>query len=159
MLSLTSISLLSFLQLYLFKNEIFDKSPFEIIGISLSLTVCWSVLNIPPLLFFYNTETPENENETDVQIEYEKVIFMDPDTCFFGSVEPILNDLEDNSILLTPHYTTPQANDLRWQKMFLVGLELYKETILKLREQFNNIDINLVSGNHDEMSSFYLYIA
>ncbi|MDI5889455.1 hypothetical protein [Flavobacterium yafengii] len=76
LLSLTSISFLSFLQLYLFKNEIFYKSPFEIIGISLSLTVCWSVLNIPPLLFFYNAETPENENETNVQIEYEKVIFI-----------------------------------------------------------------------------------
>ena len=52
LLSLTSISFLSFLQLYLFKNEIFDESPFEIIGISLALTVCWSILNVPPLLFF-----------------------------------------------------------------------------------------------------------
>ena len=74
LLSLTSISFLSFLQLYLFKNEIFDKSPFEIIGISLALTVCWSILNVPPLIFFYNAEAPDNEN--DVQIQFEKVIFI-----------------------------------------------------------------------------------
>jgi hypothetical protein len=54
LLSLTGISFLSFLQLYLFKNEILEKNTLEIIGISLSLTVCWSILNIPPLLFFIN---------------------------------------------------------------------------------------------------------
>ena len=74
LLSLTSISFLSFLKLYLFQNEIFDESPFEIIGISLALTVCWSILNVPPLLFFYNAQTPDNEN--DIQIQYEKVIFI-----------------------------------------------------------------------------------
>jgi len=74
LLSFTSISFLSFLQLYLFKNEIFDKSSFEIIGISLSLTVCWSVLNIPPLLFFYKAEA--DEDQKDVQIDYEKAIFV-----------------------------------------------------------------------------------
>jgi hypothetical protein len=74
LLSLTSISFLSFLQLYLFKNEIFDESPFEIIGISLALTVCWSILNIPPFAFFYNAETANQEN--DDQIEFDKVIFI-----------------------------------------------------------------------------------
>lgn len=44
--------------------------------------------------------------------EKENVIFMDPDTCFFHSIEPILADLDKGSILLTPHYTTPQSNDL-----------------------------------------------
>jgi hypothetical protein len=74
LLSLTSISFLSFLQLYLFKNDIFNNSPFEIIGISLSLTVCWSILNIPPLYLFFHAESPERENVD--QIEYEKVIFI-----------------------------------------------------------------------------------
>jgi hypothetical protein len=76
LLSLTSISFLSFLQLYLFKNEIFDESSFEIIGVSLALTVCWSMLNIPSLLFFYKAEIDENENKNDVQIDYEKAIFV-----------------------------------------------------------------------------------
>lgn len=42
--------------------------------------------------------------------DYEKVIFLDPDTCLYSSVDPILKDLESNPILLTPHYTTPQPS-------------------------------------------------
>lgn len=63
----------------------------------------------------------------------------------------------------TASYTTtkgtPQHNDLRWKKMFLIGLELYTKALLILREKFNKIDIQLCQGNHDEMASFYLYIA
>ncbi|MDF2434774.1 MAG: hypothetical protein JWP44_4405 [Mucilaginibacter sp.] len=43
--------------------------------------------------------------------ENDKVIFLDPDTCLFHSVEPILNDLDNHSIVLTPHYTTPQSDN------------------------------------------------
>ena len=41
---------------------------------------------------------------------YQKVIFFDPDICTYDSVNSILNDLEHNPILLTPHYTTPISN-------------------------------------------------
>ena len=44
--------------------------------------------------------------------KFEKVVFLDPDTCLFHSIEPIINDLEINSVVLTPHYTTPQVNDI-----------------------------------------------
>lgn len=54
---------------------------------------------------------------------------------------------------------TPQTNDLRWQKLFNIGLKLYTEMILGLSEKFNEIDIRLQSGNHDKMATFYLYIA
>ena len=54
---------------------------------------------------------------------------------------------------------TPQTNDLRWKKMFLLGLKLYTEFLETLRSKFNNIDVRLCSGNHDKMSSFYLYLA
>lgn len=53
---------------------------------------------------------------------------------------------------------TPQTNDLRWKKMFLIGLKLYTEFLESIRSEFNNIDVRLCSGNHDKMSSFYLYI-
>lgn len=43
--------------------------------------------------------------------KYKKVIFLDPDTCLFNNVTPILEDLEKHSIVLTPHYTTPQSDD------------------------------------------------
>ena len=54
---------------------------------------------------------------------------------------------------------TPQQNDLRYKKMFLVGLKMYTEALYLLRDQFEKIDIQLNQGNHDTMSSFYLYIA
>ena len=41
----------------------------------------------------------------------ERVIFLDPDTCLFGSVDPVLQDLDQHWIVLTPHYTTPQPPD------------------------------------------------
>ena len=39
--------------------------------------------------------------------KFKKVVFLDPDTYSYSSVAPILSDLEDHSIVLTPHYTTP----------------------------------------------------
>jgi hypothetical protein len=44
--------------------------------------------------------------------EYDKVVFFDPDILIFSDVSSIFNDLDNNSILLTPHYTTPQTDDL-----------------------------------------------
>jgi len=42
---------------------------------------------------------------------FEKVIYFDSDTCLYHSVDPIINDLDKYSIILTPHYTTPQSSD------------------------------------------------
>lgn len=42
---------------------------------------------------------------------------------------------------------TPQTNDLRWKKMFLIGLRLYTEFLETLRERFDKIDVRLCSGN------------
>ena len=39
--------------------------------------------------------------------EFRKAIFLDTDTCLYHSVAPVLCDLEEHSIVLTPHYTTP----------------------------------------------------
>jgi hypothetical protein len=39
------------------------------------------------------------------------VVFMDPDTCLFDSLAPVIKDLQEYPILLTPHYTTPQPNN------------------------------------------------
>ena len=54
---------------------------------------------------------------------------------------------------------TPQTNDLRWKKMFIIGLDLYVWAIQELEPYFNQLDLALCSGNHDKMSSFYLYMA
>ena len=102
------------------KIFIFDKKEDHFNLSNFDIEVIWvEDLNIPNFLelaFKYDIIEFSTSLKPAITLhllkEYEKVIFMDPDTCFFGGVEPILNDLEENSILLTPHYTTPQANDL-----------------------------------------------
>lgn len=39
-----------------------------------------------------------------------KIIFLDPDTFMFSSAQSILSDLDVHSVVLTPHYTTPQTD-------------------------------------------------
>jgi len=41
---------------------------------------------------------------------HQSVIFMDPDTCLFSSLAPVIEELQQYPIILTPHYTTPQPN-------------------------------------------------
>ena len=54
---------------------------------------------------------------------------------------------------------TQQYNDIGWKNLFITGLELYKNFFHELRKYFNHIDVRLCQGNHDTMSSFYLYMA
>ncbi|PFH10694.1 hypothetical protein BCF11_3121 [Collimonas sp. PA-H2] len=42
--------------------------------------------------------------------KFDNVIFLDPDTCVYQSLDPILADLEAHPIVLTPHYTKPHDN-------------------------------------------------
>jgi len=42
--------------------------------------------------------------------KFDNVIFLDPDTCIYHSLDPILADLEAHPIVLTPHYTRPHDN-------------------------------------------------
>ena len=77
------------------------------------------------------------------------------DTAFITIGNDFFNSDTVNS---TTTKGTQQQCDLRWRKMYLIGLKLYTEFIETLRSKFNNIDVRLCSGNHDKMSSFYLYI-
>lgn len=43
---------------------------------------------------------------------YGRVIYLDPDILVYGSLAPVLADLAAHPIVLTPHYTTPQAGAL-----------------------------------------------
>jgi hypothetical protein len=42
--------------------------------------------------------------------KHKRVIFLDPDTAVFSSLEPILKDLDASPVVLTPHYTKPQPD-------------------------------------------------
>lgn len=54
---------------------------------------------------------------------------------------------------------TQQFNDVNWKIMFSLGLDMYTRFIMTLRDKFNHIEVRLQQGNHDYMSSFYLYTA
>ena len=42
---------------------------------------------------------------------FDKVLFFDPDICIYASLDPVLKDLDNSSILLTPHYNKPEPDD------------------------------------------------
>lgn len=52
---------------------------------------------------------------------------------------------------------TQQHSDIRGNKMFLVGSELWIEAIKTYEPLFNEIDIQFVPGNHDSDNSFKLF--
>lgn len=43
---------------------------------------------------------------------FEKVIFLDPDIMVFNSIQLILIELENNPVIITPHYVYPKINGM-----------------------------------------------
>lgn len=75
--------------------------------------------------------------------EFEKIIF------------PIGNDFfNSDTVENTTTRGTRQDNDLRWQEMFLKGIELLIKAIDKL-SLLAPVEVFYVAGNHDKMSSYY----
>ena len=64
-----SILSISFLQIFLFKNEILEKSAFEIIGVCLGLTVCWYIASILPMVLFVKATEDEEDRQNGLQLD------------------------------------------------------------------------------------------
>ena len=64
-----SILSISFLQVFLFKHEILDKSAFEIIGVCLGLTVCWYIGSILPMTLFVKATEDEEDRQNGLQLD------------------------------------------------------------------------------------------
>jgi hypothetical protein len=77
-------------------------------------------------------------------------------TCFVTIGSDFFNS--DTSTNTTTKGTQMQ-NDVRWKKMFMIGLKLYTEALLTLKQNFNKVDIQICQGNHDFETSWYLYVA
>lgn len=78
------------------------------------------------------------------------------DTCLLCIGNDFFNSDTVNN---TTTKGTQQFNDANWKVMFSLGLEMYTRFILTLRDKFNHVEVRLQQGNHDYMSSFYLYTA
>jgi len=73
------------------------------------------VPNLDQMAFMYDIIEFSTSLKPFISLKFLKVskavIFLDPDTCLFDSLFPILEDLNNYPIVLTPHYTTPQPNN------------------------------------------------
>lgn len=67
----TALCFISFLQLYLFKKNLFDENAYIVIGITLSLNVCWSAIHIIPAAILIVSEA----NRRDGDIQYANMLF------------------------------------------------------------------------------------
>jgi hypothetical protein len=70
---------------------------------------------------------------------------------------PIGSDFfNSDTIFNTTTKGTPQDEDLRWQKTFMVGVRLLIDAISLLKQTGVPIDVVNIPGNHDFERSFYL---
>jgi len=70
---------------------------------------------------------------------------------------PVGNDFfnSDNIENCTSH-GTPQSEDERWQKTFQIGTKLLVDGINLLKQTGVNVEVLVVSGNHDFSRSYYI---
>ena len=53
---------------------------------------------------------------------------------------------------------TPQDEDLRWQKTYMIGVKLIVDAINLLKQTGKHVDVMVIPGNHDYERSFYFGI-
>lgn len=74
------------------------------------------VPKIPELAFKYDITELSTSVKPFITIKlleiFEKVIFLDPDTCIFHPIDGIFNELNEYPIILTPHYLSPKEGEL-----------------------------------------------
>ena len=108
-------------------------------------------------------ETGENYDVKIARLRFEHILQKIIDkqkeancgTCLLVIGNDFFNSESDN---MTTN-KTPQQNDTRYKKLFLVGLELYVKTLYTLKKYFKRVDVMLCSGNHARAMEFFLYIA
>ena len=71
---------------------------------------------------------------------------------------PISNDFfHYDTIDMTTTAGTPQDSDMRWPKMYSIGVEMLIRSIDELQE-IAPVEVLLVPGNHDRMTGYYAII-
>lgn len=112
----------------------------------------------------FESETGQDYNNRIAQSRFYKILddvieqqeIEQCDTCLLCIGNDFFNS---DTVSNTTTKGTQQTNDLRWKGMFELGLQMYIQMILTLRDKFNKIEVRLQQGNHDTMAAFYLYIA
>lgn len=94
-------------------NFCHQTEPFDDIKYSTDL----NVPNVQQWLFNHNVVEACTAVKGPFMVEllergYEKVLYLDPDTVVFSSLEGLLNELDKSDILLTPHQLAPESTEL-----------------------------------------------
>ncbi len=100
------------------KIVLFDKKV-ELGHFSSAADILWiedlGVPNLEQMAFMYDIIEFSTSLKPFISLrfleKFNTVIFLDPDTCLFHSLSPILEDVSIHPIVLTPHYTTPQPRN------------------------------------------------
>ena len=150
------------LQTEIIPLKIKEKTPSKVLDKNKMIEVPAIELHLGKMAHRY--DTGENYDQKIAQERFNEIMEMviykqlieKADTCFMAIGSDFFHT---DTAQYTTTKGTPQQSDLRYKKMFLVGLKLYSQAIMTLRERFNKVDIQLCQGNHDTMASFYLYIA
>ena len=113
----------------------------------------------------YKFEIGENKNTDSLKTkeDFLKVITEFKNNSMDKNIEkiifPVGNDfLNSDTIDNTTTKGTRQDNDMRWQELYLKGLETLIEAIDILSE-LAPVDVFYVSGNHDKVSGYHLIVS
>lgn len=104
----------------------------------------------------YNTEIAKERFNHIIEEIVQQQDIEQCDTCMICIGNDFFNS---DTINNTTTRGTQQFNDVRFKQLFNIGLEMYAQMLNTLREKFNHVEVRLQQGNHDYMSSFYLYTA
>jgi hypothetical protein len=104
----------------------------------------------------YNTEIAKNRFRRVILEFLKEQQLRRAANCYMTVGNDLFNSDTPNN---TTTAGTQMTNDVHWKMAFRIVLELYTETLLSLREHFNKVDIALMQGNHDNVTSFMLYEA
>jgi hypothetical protein len=100
------------IKIYLFDKKIQCEFPTDI------AEIIWiedlSIENLYTYAFKYDITEFSTSLKPYISLEllkdYESVVFLDPDTFLFNSIESIWNTLYEESFILTPHFITPKED-------------------------------------------------
>lgn len=129
-------------------NKLLESPPIEL---HLGELSCW-------------IDTGENYDQKIAQERFrtiisELVVKQEKEKCGTLLISTGGDFFNSDTQLNTTTKGTQQFNDVRWRKMYLIGLKLWLEALELLKDKFNNIQVQLVPANHDLQTSFYLYCA
>lgn len=101
----------------------------------------------------YNHQIAKDRFRKITEEEIKEQQFRGCDRCLMVIGNDFFNSEANNKTTAG----TDQQNDSRYQKLFEIGVNLYKEKLINFKQYFNKIDVIFCPGNHARAMEFFLY--